>query len=310
VTVFVIPAVWDPPGVLVVTNELAGRIERDGVATVLDVLRTVGPVEHVECHTEADLDPALDRRDGRTVVVVGGDGSLHAMLGALWRRGEAGDCLVGLIPLGTGNDFARGVGIPLQPVEAAKLIVAGTPTSVDLVTDDGGGLVVNAMHVGAGAEAAIRARPLKPLLKIVSFPIGALLAGVRAPGWRLRVEVDGRAVVSGRRRVLMAGLANAPSIAGGTALLAPGASVTDGVMDIIVSSAVGPLARAGYAVKLMRGTHSSRDDVRRLTGRTLAISGEPFHINADGEIAGPFRRRVWTLQPAAWRCILPASSPA
>ncbi|MDT5025711.1 MAG: hypothetical protein QOE61_2137 [Micromonosporaceae bacterium] len=295
---------------LVVTNELAGRTERDGVATVLDVLQTAGPVEHVECHTEADLDPVLDRRDGRTVVVVGGDGSLHAMLGALWRRGEASDCPVGLIPLGTGNDFARGVGIPLEPVEAAKLIVSGAATPVDLVTDDAGGLVVNAMHVGAGAEAAIRARPLKPLLKIVSFPIGALLAGVRAPGWRLRVEVDGRAVVSGRRRVLMAGLANGPSIAGGTALLAPGASVTDGVMDIIVSSAVGPLARVGYAVKLVRGTHPSRDDVQRLTGSTLAISGEPFHISADGEIAGPFRRRVWTLQPAAWRCILPASPSA
>jgi diacylglycerol kinase (ATP) len=104
----------------------------------------------------------------------------------------------------------------------------------------------------------------------------------------------------------MAGLANTPSIAGGTAILAPGASATDGLMDVIVSTSVGPLARVGYALKLVRGTHAGRDDVVHLTGRTLAISGQPFHTNADGEIAGPFRRRVWTLHPAAWRCLLPA----
>ena len=295
--------------VLVVTNELAGRAERDAVAAVVAALETVGPVERIECRVEADLDATLDRRGGRTVVVAGGDGSLHTMLGALWRRGEAADCPVGVIPLGTGNDFARGVGIPLDPVEAAKLIISGTPTPVDLITSDGGGVVVNAMHVGVGADAAVRARPLKRRLKIAAFPIGGLLAGLRAPGWRLRIEVDGRAVVSGRTRVLMAGLANAPSIAGGTAVLAPGASVTDGLMDVIVSTSVGPIARAGYALRLLRGTHAGRDDVVHLTGRTLAISGQPFETNTDGELAGPYRRRVWTVQPGAWRCFLPDVPP-
>jgi diacylglycerol kinase (ATP) len=302
---FVVPPFGQYVPVLVVTNELAGRTERDALAAVVDVLETAGPVRLAECRTPGDLDAFLDGRDGRTVVVAGGDGSLHAMLGTLWRRREADDCPVGLVPLGTGNDFARGVRIPLDPIEAAKLIVSGHPTPVDLITDDGGGVVVNAMHVGVGADAAIRAKPWKRRLKVAAFPIGGLLAGVRAPGWRLRVELDGRTVVSGRHRLLMAGLANAPSIAGGTAILAPGASVTDGLMDVIVSTSVGPLARAGYALKLLRGTHAGRDDVVHLTGTTLAISGQPFHTNADGEIAGPFRRRVWTVRPAAWRCILP-----
>ena len=171
-------------------------------------------------------------------------------------------------------------------------------------------MVVNAVHVGVGADAAVRARPLKRRLKIAAFPIGGFLAGLRAPGWRLRIEVDGRAVVSGRTRVLMAGLANAPSIAGGTAILAPGASVTDGLMDVIVSTSVGPLARAGYALRLLRGTHAGRDDVAHLTGRTVAISGQPFDTNTDGEISGPFRRRVWTIQPSAWRCFLPNATPS
>ena len=43
----------------------------------------------------------------------------------------------------------------------------------------------------------------------------------------------------------------------------------------------------------------------RLTGRTLEIAGGPFSANADGEVSGPLRRRVWTMRPGAWRCILP-----
>jgi len=269
------------------------------------VLETAGEIELVECRTPADLDAALDRRAGRTLVVVGGDGSLHTAVGRLWSRGEADQCPVGVVPLGTGNDFARGVGIPLDPMAAAELALAASAQPVDLVTDDAGGVVVNAMHVGVGAEAAVRARPLKPYLRIASFPVGAVLAGARTRGWNIRVEVDGRTISRGRRRILMAGLANAPSIAGGTAILAPDASVSDGAFDVVVSYSVGRLARLGYGLRLLRGTHERRADVQRVLGRTLEISGGPFQVNADGEISEPLRRRVWTLQPGAWRCILP-----
>jgi diacylglycerol kinase (ATP) len=292
--------------VLVLTNELAGRTERDAVEAAVAVLAGAGPVEVVQCADPAELDAILDRRGERTLVVVGGDGSLHTTLRALWHRGEAGRCPVGLVPLGTGNDFARGVGIPLDPVEAARLIVTGHPSTMDLVVEAGGDVVVNAVHVGTGADAAVRARPLKPYLRIAAFPLGALLAGVRATGLRLRVEVDGRAVVTSRRRVLMAGFANAPSIAGGTALLAPGASPHDGRVDVVVSLAVRPLARAGYALALLRGTHTRRSDVLRRPGRTIRVTGGPFHANADGEITGPHHCLEWTVHPAAWRCHLPA----
>ncbi|HEX6873671.1 MAG TPA: diacylglycerol kinase family protein [Micromonosporaceae bacterium] len=310
---------WQPGGlpaggpgheaaVLLVANGSAGRTVREAVAAVAEVLAEAGPVELVECDHESDLDRALRRWRAGPLVLAGGDGSLHTTLRQLWHRGEAGAGPIGLVPLGTGNDFARGVGIPLDPVAAAKTVLTGAPRRVDLVTDDAGGVVVNAMHVGVGADAAVRARPLKRSLKSGAFPLGALLAGLRVQGWRLRIEVDGKAVVSGRRRVLMAGLANAPSIAGGTADLWPGASPTDGLADVVISTAVEPLARAGYALGLLRGNHAERDDVLHLTGRTLSISGDRFQINADGEVSDPVRYRMWTVQPGAWHCILPAPS--
>jgi diacylglycerol kinase (ATP) len=294
---------------LALTNALAGRTEREAVDAVLVALRAGGDqVELAECDEDTKLDQILDHRRGRTLVVIGGDGSLHSTVRALWRRGEAADCVVGLVPLGTGNDFARGVGIPLDPAEAARLVVEGTPSPVDLITDEDGGVVVNAVHVGVGADAAVAARPLKSRLKIAAFPIGGLIAGLRAKGLRLRVDVDGSALWrSGRRRVLMAGVANAPSIAGGTATFGPDAVVTDGLFDVTVSLAVGPLARIGYAINLIRGTHPGRADVIHRRARTFTINGDPFHTNADGEIAGPYTRRSWTIRPAAWRCILPPS---
>lgn len=286
---------------LVVTNELAGRTESEAIDAVVAVLRAAGDVETVTCGDEADVDRILDARGGRRLVVVGGDGSLHTMVGALRRRGEAGTCEVALIPLGTGNDFARGVGIPVGDLEAAARIAAGgTARPTDLIVADGDGVVINAVHVGAGAEAALKARPLKRRLKIAAFPIGAVLAGFTARGWRLRVTVDGTVVARGRRRVLMAGLSNAPTIAGGTGELAPAADPADGLADVTVSFAVGPLARVGYALALLKGRHPGRDDVIHLRGRDVRVEGEPFHVNADGELTGPFRARHWTVAKGAW----------
>jgi diacylglycerol kinase (ATP) len=318
-------------GVLVVVNDLAGRAGRE-LGGVVEELSKDGPIELVRAESArsstlgADIsapsstlgaDPpvqsdlvtvlnrALDARADRRLVVLGGDGSLNTALACLWARGDVSQCPVALVPLGTGNDFARNVGIPLDPVEAATLARKGRPRPVDLITDDAGGVVVNAMHVGVGADAATAAKPLKPYLHSAAFPVGAVVAGFRARGWRLRVEVDGRILASGRRRLLMAGLANAPSIAGGTATLAPGASVTDGRFDAVVSAAVGRLARVGYALGLIRGTHPRRDDVLRVPGQTMTISGPPFQVNADGDISEPVRRRTWTVRPGAWWCVLP-----
>jgi diacylglycerol kinase (ATP) len=290
---------------LVVTNGLAGRTEEEAVREVVAELGGEPNVEVVTCHRESDLDGLLDRRAGRTLVVVGGDGSLHTVLKHLWRRGEVADCPVGLIPLGTGNDFARGVGIPLDHRAAAGLIRTGQPSAVDLIVDDTDGVTVNAVHVGAGAEAAMRARPLKRRLRQAAFPIGAVAAGFTVQGYRLRVEVDGKVVTSGRRKVLMAGLSNAPTIAGGTARLGPGANPTDGRVEVTVSLATGWFARVGYALALVRGRHPERSDVIHLSGTTMTISGSPFHLNADGELSGPVRRREWRVVPGAWRCVLP-----
>jgi diacylglycerol kinase (ATP) len=292
--------------VLVVTNALAGRTEAETIEAAVSVLRQAGPVEVIGSQGEEHLPLILDGRGDRPLVVMGGDGSLQAVVRHLWRRGEAAECPVGLIPLGTGNDFARGVGIPLDPVEAAEVILAGQHRPIDLIVETNGGVVINAVHVGAGARAALAARPLKPWLKIAAFPVGAVIAGLTVLGWRVRVTVDGRRVGSeSNGRALMVGVSNTSSIAGGTAALGPQADPSDGLLDVTVSFATGAFARVGYALALRRGEHPDRVDVTQLTGRHVMVSGAPFHVNADGELSGPYRRREWRVLPGGWRCLLP-----
>ncbi|MFD8532563.1 diacylglycerol/lipid kinase family protein [Streptosporangium canum] len=283
---------------LAIYNEEAGGVDDAARTAVLEVLR--GGADVVEAPAgQKDLDEMLDAHPGRDVVVLGGDGSLHVTVAALHRRGELEARTVGLVPLGTGNDFARGLGIPLDPEVAARIVLAGRPQSLDLLVDDEGGVVVNAVHLGVGAEASEQAKPLKPKLGRFAYAVGGLLAGVRSPGWRLRVTVDGRPLAEGRP-VLMAGIGNGVTIGGGTPLT-PRARPDDGMVDVVVALTTGPVDRLVYALRLRRGTHPELRDVVTGRGREVAVEGEPVPVNADGELTGPTVRRRWTVAPAAWR---------
>lgn len=291
---------------LAITNAEAGSSDSQAIDDAVDVLRADGPVR-VEASGSADeLDRILDspqRSDADVVVALGGDGSLHALVNALHRRGELDGTVIGLVPLGTGNDFARGVGISLDPPEAARQHLAGDVRRVDLVVDDRDTVIVNAVHVGIGADAAREAEAYKGRLGKVGYVVGALKAGVTAPGLRLRIRVD-REQVRGRGRVIQLALGNGPYVGGGTELV-PGARPSDGHIDVVVSYADAPLARLGYALRLRRGTHPGRDDVVTLRGSTVSVEGDPFWCNADGELSGPYRSSTWWVRPAALSMVLP-----
>lgn len=288
---------------LVIVNRLAGSVDDDAERVAVGALRErAGQTTGVEVAAVGGADELRDALTGHPEhrpVIVGGDGSVHAVVTALRDLDRLGDAVVGLIPLGTGNDFARTLDLPLDPVGAAGVVVDGEPRSVDLLVDDSGGVVVNSVHAGVGAEAGQLATPLKGVLGRVAYPVGALRAGLRARGWRLRVTVDGRIVTDGRRRVLMVGVGNGVTIAGGTPLT-PHARPDDGLADVVVSMSTGPLARVLYGLSMGMGRHPRRDDVLYTRGGTVEVTGEPFPVNADGELrAEPVSTRTWTVEPAA-----------
>jgi YegS/Rv2252/BmrU family lipid kinase len=290
---------------LVVSNRSAGSADEETVATAVRVLREAGA--DVALATTAqpdDLRSVLGAADGRTPVLVGGDGSLHLAVATLRDLGRLrADQPLGVIPLGTGNDLARTVGIPLDPAEAARALLTGTPRTLDLVVDDAGGVVVNAVHLGIGAEAAEQAGAWKERLGAAAYAVGSAVAGVRATGWRVRVVADETVLHEGEP-VLMVGIANGRTIGGG-AELAPEASPSDGWLDVVVATSTGPLARLGFGVAMRDGEHVEREDVQAVRARSVTVSGEAFPLNADGELDGPVEARTWTVEPGAWSLLAP-----
>jgi YegS/Rv2252/BmrU family lipid kinase len=289
---------------LLITNADAGTNDSEQLEKALSVLREHGDVEVAATADQGELDGVLHRRGGRRLVVAGGDGSLHAVVAALHRRNELSDAVIGLLPLGTGNDFARGSDIPLDPEEAAELIVTAEPRPVDLIVDCTGEIVVNNVHVGLGAQASRKAAKWKSRLGRVGYPIGAALAAVNPPFVRLRIEVDGEEVADLAHPILMVAIGNNRTVGGG-AELTPEADPESGKLDVMVSFAVGPLARFAYAAHLRRGEHHRRDDVLYVRGSSVSISGQSFYCSADGEVYGPERTRTWHVEPDAFKMTLP-----
>jgi diacylglycerol kinase (ATP) len=289
---------------LLITNADAGTVDDDNVQRALTVLRDATDVEVCSTSNKGELDGVLHRRGTRRVVIAGGDGSLHAVVAALHRRQELADTPLGLVPLGTGNDFARAVGIPLDPEESARLVLKGDERPVDLLVDCVGEVVVNNVHVGLGAQASRNAHKWKGRLGRAGYALGAAMAAVNPPFVRLRVEVDGEVLADLDDPTLMVAVGNGPNVGGGAAVT-PRADPEDGKADVMVSFAIGPVARLAYALHVRRRQHHRRDDVRYVRGRRITVTGQSFYCSADGEVYGPERHRTWHVEPAAFRMTLP-----
>jgi diacylglycerol kinase (ATP) len=294
---------------LVITNSAAGSSAEASIDAALDILRAGGEVDVESTDDADDLDRVLQSAGSRTIVVAGGDGSLHAVVAALHRRDDLAGRTLALLPLGTGNDFARALDLPLEPEGAAAAIVSGRPRPMDILVDENGGVVVNSVHVGASAQASRTGARWKERLGpfglgIIGYPIGAAIAAVNPPFIRLRVEVDGELVADVDKRILMVAVGNGTSVGGG-AELTPDADPSDGKADVVILFATGPWARFGFAWHLRKAEHEQRDDVLALRAKKVAVSGEEYWVSTDGELSGPETAGSWQLQPRAYSMIVP-----
>lgn len=303
-----------PLKLLVVVNESAGGTELAAVEKAVSLLRRVADVVVIATGDLTALAAALRVHPDATTVLAGGDGSLHAAIQLLYDTDALDpDRPFGLLPLGTGNDLARTLGIPLDPVAAAETVLDGRPRVLDIAVDNTGEVLVNAAHAGVGAEAGRLATGWKPAFGVAAYPLGALVAGFTHEGWAMTVEVDGVQVHDPDTPILMLGVGNGRSIGGGTPL-APNAEPDDGLLDVVVAAVEGPRNRYAYGLALRDGVHTRRPDVRVHRGRTVVLrapdGAEPFRVNTDGEVSDQVRERSWSVRPRMWSMLVSGSARA
>jgi len=264
-------------------------------------LRALG-VEH---HTELtrDLPHAQDlaraaAAAGEPAVVLSGDGLLGAVAHVL--RGH-GDAVMGVLPGGRGNDFARVAGIPLDVEEACEVIASGTPRPVD-VGDVDGATFVGIASLGFDSEANRIANEAPPQLGGLVYAYGALRALAAWKHASFEVVVDGRARAFSGWSVACA---NSKAYGGGM-YMAPDAELHDGQLDVVLSEATSKATFLRVLPSVFKGKHVEEPSVHVLRGAEVRVSADrPFTVYADGDPVGELPCTVRAV-PDAVKVLLPA----
>lgn len=261
---------------LVVGNPEASGFSEDVRAAVDRELR------EAQWLAPGDGDLAEAARHADVVVVAGGDGTLNHAVNDL--AGRLPDVRFGLVPVGTGNDFARSAGVPDDPAEAARVIASGAERAFDVGRATGGGvtrLFVNACMGGFPVQVddAID-EDTKARLGPLAFWVGGAKAATRVE--RARVTIDGVEVPD----CVAAGVGNGRTCGGGIPVW-PDADPSDGVLDACALAAPGVAAALKVLLKVRAGEHGGLDEVRTSRGARVEIDADPpIELNVDGELVG------------------------
>jgi YegS/Rv2252/BmrU family lipid kinase len=235
---------------------------------------------------------------GEMAVAFGGDGLVGAVAGAL--NGTAG--VLGVLPGGRGNDFARVLGIPLEPEAACDVLATGTVRELDL-GEAGGRTFIGIASCGFDSEANRIANETRLVRGNLVYAYGALRALLSWRPARFEVELDGGET----RAVTGYTIAAANSKAyGGGMLLAPDASLEDGLLDVVMSADVSKLRFVRGLPSVFKGEHVRQASVTIVRAAEIRVSADrAFTMYADGDPIAELPVTVRAL-PRAVRVLVPA----
>lgn len=233
-------------------------------------------------------------RGFETVVALGGDGTVHEVINGLMRIEPARRPRLGIVPIGSGNDFAYALGLPANPQEAVQRVFAGGERLADvaLIRDGSGRGEYFSNTAGIGFDGAINIRTRK--IKFVTgfwmyltATLQSIALNFDAP--RLCVQHDGGTI---DQPILMLTVGNGPREGGGF-VTTPEAKVDDGLLDFVYIAPVSQLRLLQLLPKVMNASHVREPDVHLGKTKRLVIDADralPIHI--DGELFAPYEANV------------------
>ena len=257
----------------------------------IELLRTEGP-RHAE-----ELARRAVAFGASLIVAVGGDGTVHEVV-----NGMAGsEACLGVIPLGTGNDFATALGIPRSFRKAFEVLAKGWTRRIDLGRANDR-YFAGVASVGFDAEVAALAKEGPRFLKAYSaYALAVWKAWRRFRPKALSVEAGDQIFTF--KGWLVAG-ANIHTYGGGF-LIAPGAQVDDGLLDFCLVGEASRLEFLAQSWKALFGRHVKHPKVISFRAPEATLTGDPSLIlQADGEVLGTLPARLQAI-PQALKVVVP-----
>lgn len=224
-----------------------------------------------------DIAAEITKGSGNTLVVMGGDGTLHEVLNG-FENFE--DNALALIPVGTGNDFAASAGIPLNAKKAARIIADNPPRPIDFLELSSGLRSLNAVGTGIDVDILKRAYAGKNSKKS-KYLHSLIVCLARFKSYDFTVKYDGK---KERHSGLIAVAGNGRQFGGGIKIC-PQAKIDDGLLDLTICDFVSKSKILGALIKLMRGKINKLKEatVVKTKSVTFIPHGE-YSIQADGEL--------------------------
>ena len=288
---------------LIVNPAAGGGRAGRALADVQERLRGLGIENHAEPTRNLEHARALAAAAataGHTAVAFGGDGLVGAVAGELRRRGG----LLGVLPGGRGNDVARALGIPPEPVSACEVLATGVERALDL-GEVGSRTFIGIASCGFDSVANRIANETRIVRGPLVYTYGALRALITWSPATFTVEPE----AGEPRTVIGYTVAAANSNAyGGGMLMAPNASLRDGMLDVVIVADLPKLRFLRLLPTVFSGQHVHQPAVDVLRCASVRISASrPFQMYADGDPIAELPVTVRAL-PGAVRAIVPARS--
>jgi len=253
-----------------IANEYDGKVEWSG---------TVYPGHATELAKQAG-------EDGYDLVVaLGGDGTVHEVVNGLMQVNAKHRPALGVVPIGSGNDFAHACGIPESASQAMALALSGKTLPVDLglMTDENGRqeYLDNSLGIGFDTVVGIRSHRL-PLLRGFLMYLVAVFQTIIFNSDPVRVKIESEEK-TWEKEIFMLVLANGPREGGGF-LMAPSARPDDGILNYMIAEKVSRLMQLRLLPEFMKGTQESFQQIEMGEFKKLSLTANgPLYVHLDGE---------------------------
>lgn len=244
---------------------------------------------------EIARDICKDDKNMKTIVVVGGDGTVNAVANGISGYDKV---MLGLVPTGSGNDFARGVGVELDTVKAAEKILSPREIKkIDIglaeALDEGFSkkfAVSSGMGYDADICCAVEHSKMKKVLnklgigRLIYFIMGLKLIFSNKPS-ACTITIDGVRKIKYKKLIFAANMNGVYE--GGGMPMGPNADPTDGKVTVTVVHDMSKFRHLSLMPTVIKGKHIHKKGVDEFTGKTIEIETEkPMTIHTDGEVVG------------------------